>query len=111
MKKGIIWSHDAADDLIEIIEYIKDKSGKTIASEIFTRIINHVESLDSFPESGRVIPELMSIGIQDLRELIESPWRIFYRVTSNEIQMISVVDGRRNVEEILYKKVIDGKIG
>ena len=111
MKKEIIWSHDAADDLVEIIEYIKDKSGGNIASEIFTRIINHVESLDSFPESGRVIPELMSIGIHDLRELIERPWRIFYRLSSNQIQIISVIDGRRNVEEILYKKVIDGKIG
>jgi toxin ParE1/3/4 len=111
MKKGIIWSQDAVDDLVEIIEYIKEKSGKNIALEIYTRIINHVESIDSFPESGRVIPELASIGIRDLRELIESPWRIFYRVTSNEIQIISVIDGRRNVEEILYKKVIDGKIG
>ena len=110
MKKRIIWSQDASDDLLEIIDYIKENSGKVIAYEIYTRIIDHVESIDSFPESGRVVPELMTIGITDLRELIESPWRIFYRVTSNEIQIISVIDGRRNVEEILYKKVIDGKI-
>jgi len=111
MKKKIIWSQDASDDLIEIIEYIKEKSGKDIAYEIYSRIISHVEKIDTFPESGRVIPELMTIGIRDLRELIQNPWRIFYRVTLDEIQIISVIDGRRNVEEILYKKVIDGKIG
>ena len=110
MKKKIIWSKDASEDLYEIVDYIKEKSGKVIAYEIYTRIIDHVESIDSFPESGRVIPELLTIGIRDLRELIEKPWRIFYRVTSDEIQIISVIDGRRNVEEILYKKVIDGKI-
>lgn len=63
----------------------KEKSGKVIAYEIYTRIIDHVESIDSFPESGRVIPELLTIGIRDLREWIEKPWRIFYWVKSDEI--------------------------
>lgn len=110
MKKIIIWSQDASDDLFDIIDYIKNKSGKIMAHDIYTRIINQIESIDSFPESGRIIPELMAIGIRDLRELIESPWRILYRITSNEIQIISVIDGKRNVEEILYKKIIDGRI-
>jgi predicted transcriptional regulator len=26
------------------------------------------------------------------------------------INIISIIDGRRNLEEILYKKIIDGKI-
>ena len=107
MKKKIVWSQDASEDLIEIVTYIKEKSGKNIANEIYQRIINHVEKIDIFPESGRVIPELMSIGVIDIRELIESPWRIFYRITTHEIQIISVIDGRRNVEEILYKKIIN----
>lgn len=110
MNKKIIWSQDARDDLLEIIDYIKEKSGKVPAYEIYTRIINHIERIDSFPEIGRIIPELMTLGIREIRELIENPWRIFYRVTPHEIQIISVIDGRRNVEEILYKKVIDGKI-
>ena len=110
MKKKIVWSQDASEDLIEIVTYIKEKSGKNIANEIYQRIINHVEKIDIFPESGRVIPELMSIGVIDIREIIENPWRIFYRITTHEIQIISVIDGRRNVEEILYKKVIDGKM-
>jgi len=110
MAKSIIWSRDASDDLVEIIDYIKDRSGQNIAREIYTRIMNHVEGVVAFPESGRIIPELMAIGIIDLRELIENPWRIFYRVTPAEIQIVSVIDGRRNVEEILYKKVIAGKI-
>ncbi|MCA1950117.1 MAG: type II toxin-antitoxin system RelE/ParE family toxin [Treponema sp.] len=110
MKKKIVWSQDASDDLFDIVSYIKEKSGTTIAYEIYQRIINHVEKIDLFPESGRVVPELISIGILDIREIIEAPWRIFYRVTESEIQIISVIDGRRNIEEILYKKVIDGKL-
>lgn len=110
MKKKKVWSQDANGDLIDIITHIKEKSGKNIATDIYQRIISHVEKIDIFPENGRVIPELISIGVIDIKEIIESPWRIFYRIASNEIQIISVIDERRNVEEILYRKIIDGKI-
>ena len=110
MKKKIIWSQDASDDLVEIITYIKERSSKQIANEIYLRIINHVEKIVIFPESGRLIPEFLALGIIDIREIIETPWRIFYRVETSGVQIISIIDGRRNVEELLFKKVIDGKI-
>jgi len=109
-KKQIIWSQDAGDDLCEIIAYIRDTTGKKTAREIYCRIIEHVEKIVIFPESGRIIPELLSMGIVDIREVIEAPWRIFYRIRGDQIQILSVVDGRRNVGDILYKKMIDGKI-
>ncbi len=110
MKKKIVWSQDASDDLLDIVIYIKEKSGKNIATEIYERVIKHVEKIEDFPEIGRSVPELMAIGVIDIKEIIETPWRIMYRITLNEIQIISVIDGRRNVEEVLYRKVIDGKV-
>mgnify|MGYP001807198891 CR=1 FL=1 len=102
MKKKIVWSQDASDDLIDIVTYIKEKSGKNIANEIYQRIITHVEKIDIFPEGGRVVPELISIGVLDIREIIENPWRVFYRITSTEIQIISVIDGSRYIVDILF---------
>lgn len=110
MKKRIVWSEDASDDLINIVTYIKEKTGKDSAIVIYQKIISHVEKIEVFSESGRVVPELISIGVLDIREIIENPWRIFYRVTLTEIQVISVIDGKRNIEEVLYKKMIDGKL-
>ena len=110
-KKKIIWSDDAADDLCDIISYIRHASGKKIASDISARILGHVEKIVIFPESGRLIPELSSMGITDIREIIEAPWRICYRIVDDEIRVLSVIDGRRNVEELLYKKLIQGGLG
>jgi toxin ParE1/3/4 len=31
-------------------------------------------------------------------------------VEKNTMEIISIIDGRRNLEEILYKKIMDGKI-
>jgi toxin ParE1/3/4 len=39
-----------------------------------------------------------------------SPWIIFYKIGDKKIEIISIIDGRRNLEEILYKKMMDGKI-
>lgn len=105
----ILWSKDASDDLVEIISFIAERSGRKMARGIYFRIKDEVESVREFPATGRVVPELTSIGITEIHELIEPPWRIFYRIYQNEVRVLSVIDERRNIEEILYRKVIDRK--
>jgi toxin ParE1/3/4 len=106
----ILWSRDASDDLMEIIAFIANRSGKKMARDIYSRIKAKVESVRRFPATGRVVPELASIGVTDIHELIEPPWRVFYKIHQNELRVLSVIDGRRNTEDILYRKVIDGKL-
>ncbi|NNM53473.1 MAG: type II toxin-antitoxin system RelE/ParE family toxin [Spirochaetales bacterium] len=106
----ILWSEDASQDLLDIVSYIKDRSGSTMAREIYSRIQEKVKKSNSFPDSHRVAPELAEIGIAEIKEIIESPWRIFYRISNDEMRILSVVDGRRNVEEVLYRKIIEGKM-
>ena len=106
----IFWSKDAGDDLMEIIGFIAERSGKKAARAIYSRIKGKVESIREFPATGRVVPELISIGVTEIHELIEPRWRIFYRIYQHEVRVLSVIDGRRNIEEILYRKMIDGKL-
>ena len=104
------WSFDARSDLVEIVSYIKENSGTKIAKAIYDRIQEKVTKATDYPEGYRVVPELLEIGVFEVREIIESPWRIFFRTNDAEIRIISVIDGRRNVEEILYKKMMEGKL-
>ena len=106
----ILWSRDASDDLMEIISFIAERSGKKVTRGIYSRMMEKIESIREFPATVGIAPELTSIGITEIHELIEPPWRIFYRIFQNEVRILSVVDGRRNIEEILYRKVIDGKL-
>jgi len=108
--KKIVWAFDAREDLAEIIAYIKEHSGAKISREILDRIRDKVARTSVFPEGYRVVPELNEIGVSDIREIIEAPWRILFRTSDNEIRIISVVDGRRNIEEILYRKMMEGKL-
>jgi hypothetical protein len=56
--------------------------------------------------------ELMDIGIFDVYELVIKPWKVYYKISSNnkKVYILFVLDGRRNLEEILMLKVIDSKI-
>lgn len=49
------------------------------------------------PESGRVVPEFER---PDLRELIESPYRLIYRVRADTIEVIAVVHLRRELRAL-----------
>jgi toxin ParE1/3/4 len=107
---NILWSKDAADDFFEIISYIKYNSSMTQAVKIYDKIIKSIDILSTLPNSGKIVDELTTIGINEIHEIVERPWRIFYRIEGNTVYILSILDGRRNIEEILYKKVIDGKI-
>jgi toxin ParE1/3/4 len=110
MAYKIVWSHDAGDELVEIISYYKYSAGKNIARNVYLKIKNRVKRLVDNPRIGKIVQTLKDIGMNDYRQLIETPWIIYYRIEKEMIFIISVIDGRRNIEEILYKKIIDGKI-
>ncbi|GAB6091439.1 type II toxin-antitoxin system RelE/ParE family toxin [Spirochaeta dissipatitropha] len=110
MKHKIIYSLDARDDILEIVSWQQEKHGPDKAYSVYKKLKEKIDALLQFPETGRVVPELMSIGVNEIRELIEYPWRIFYKLNDKTLQIISIIDGRRDVQEILYKKIIDGKL-
>lgn len=102
----ISWAAVARNDLKQIIEHIAiDSPGN--ASRILKKLKNKTSDLYTFPERGRVVPELKEQGIQTYRELIIDPWRIIYRITDKTVFVLSVIDSRRNVEDILLDRFIN----
>ena len=93
-KYGVVWSNVAENDLRNIVEYIADDSPPD-ALKVFKRIKQKASSLYTFPERGRIVPELRDQGILQYRELVIPPWRILYRVSEKSILVLSVLDSRR----------------
>jgi plasmid stabilization system protein ParE len=111
MKKryDVIWSETSEKDLVSIVEYIAADSPSN-ALEIFKEIKQKASSLYAFPDRGRIVPELRDQGIILYRELIVLPWRIIYRISEKAVYILSVLDSRQNVEDILLKKLISSKL-
>jgi len=107
MKKlyNVWWSETAEIDLVSIIEHIAGENPLQ-ASKTFTEIKKSAESLNVFSDRGRMVPELQNQGITLYRELIIGPWRIMYRVSEDSVYVLSVLDSRQNVEDILLQRLI-----
>jgi len=110
MKTNVIWSEDAGNELVDIITYIKCNSGKITADRIYKKINTEIGKVCQNARSRRISPLLKQFGITAIHQVNVNPWIIYYRVDESIMEIISIIDGRRNLAEILYQKVIDGKI-
>ena len=103
-KFKIIWSETAHADLLGIIEYIAQDSPAN-AKKTLKSIKDKASNLYLSPQQGRVVPELQEQGITQYRELIIKQWRIIYRTTDDTVFVLSVLDARQNVEDILLNRL------
>ncbi len=87
----IVWSPLALDRVTEIARYIaKDKP---IAAENWVNtVFSKVESLESSPELGRLVPE---INNDQFREIIYGNYRIVYRLEKKQISILTVRHGKQ----------------
>ena len=81
------WTNRALDHLLAIHEYVAQNS-EIYANRLVDRLTRRSEQLGLFPQSGRMVPEYKRA---DIREVIERPYRIIYRVKEEQIDVLSVV--------------------
>lgn len=101
---SIAWPSSAAADLRDIVDWLLEKATPTAAMSFLDRVDEKVAQLPMQPESGRVIPELGRQNITKYREVIVSPWRVFYTTTDDSVLLLAVIDGRRNIEDVLLRR-------
>jgi toxin ParE1/3/4 len=102
----VLWAAVAESDLTGIILYIAEESPGS-AKKVLARIKARTAKLTKSPMQGRVVPELLSQGISQYREVVISPWRVIYRVERDRVLVVSVIDSRRNVEDILLGRFLN----
>ena len=106
MKRFVIdWAITARDDLEEIAAYIAEDSPIN-ALKVVERIEARAQSLATLPTRGRVVPELQWHGVVTFQELFERPWRLIYRIDGSTVYVVSVLDGRRQLEDLLLARFL-----
>jgi len=92
----INWTTQAIEDIYEIREYYGPLSEK-YAEQLTDKIFEKGESLEEYPQMGRIVPEL---GKPEIRELIFKNYRIIYHIVSNEqINIVAIHNGLRPLSE------------
>jgi plasmid stabilization system protein ParE len=105
LRSLIKWAAPARDDLEEIVEYIA-QTNMAYAVHVLDKIELAVNNLHTSPRRGRIVPELESYGYVLYREIIVDYWRVLYKIENDTVYIMVIIDGRRNVEDIILKKII-----
>lgn len=103
----VLLTNDAARDLEEIYNYIALHDSPQNADYILSRIEKVFSSLSEFPERGVYPDELLALGIREYREIFFKPYRIVYRVMGNIVYVLLIVDGRRDMQSFLQRRLLN----
>lgn len=88
----LIWTEPAVADLDSIHAHIS-RDAKVYADAVVLEILDSVDRLAEFPESGRVVPEL---NAAKTREIIVGNYRVMYEVESQAVMILTVLHGARD---------------
>ncbi len=81
------WTNTALEHLLSIYAHIAQESPVYADRTVGGSATRRSEQVAQFPRSGRMVPEYQ---VPDIREVIERPYRIIYRIKPNQIDVLAV---------------------
>ncbi len=91
----VVWTRNAIEHLASIYGYIAANS-PGYARRMVDKITRRSMQIADMPFSGRKVPEYEA---EDIRELIEYPYRVIYRIKAGQIDVLAVIHGARQLPD------------
>ena len=95
-RRPAYWSPEAVADLSDTWDYYAGAAGPATANAIIGKIRDACRMLDEHPFAGRARDDIRP----GLRCVVASPHVVFYRVVDDVTEIVRVVDGRRDIDEL-----------
>ena len=89
----VVWTQSALEQLQAIHDYIAGDS-IVYARRVVIRIKRRTWQIKKFPLMGALVPEYCH---DDIREVLEGPYRIFYRIYGSRAEILGVRHGARRL--------------
>jgi toxin ParE1/3/4 len=106
MKYSVRLVESAEFDILELHRFVEFNDGPGRADNLLAQIEMTIATLDHLPERGHFPPELARLGIRDFREIHHQPYRIIYNVEKQEVVVQAVLDGRRDLRDLLEARLL-----
>lgn len=106
MKYSVHLVEDAERDLFEIYRYVAVNDSREKADRLLDNLERTILKLETMPERGHVPPELERIGLSEYREIFFKPYRIIYKVAATKVIVFCVLDGRRDLQDLLQERLL-----
>jgi toxin ParE1/3/4 len=106
MKYAVYLVEDAEKDLLDIYRYVSLNDSPEKAEKLLDQLEQTILNLETLPERGHYPPELERIGVREYREVFYKPYRIVYQIMKSEVFIHCVLDGRRDLQDLLQNRVL-----
>ena len=101
----IVWTETAVRDFEDILDFILANNEPLNAEKVRGKLERAVEKLVHLPTRGRVVPELKAEGLDMYQEaIVDRLWRVIYRIRGRRVIVLAVIDGRRDLTELLVQR-------
>jgi toxin ParE1/3/4 len=102
----VVIDTDAERDLDDLTNYIAEHDSIDRAINVAVRIEQSIARLATFPNRGAYPKELLEYGNREFREIHFKPYRIIYRVVANEVIVVLIADGRRDMRALMNRRLL-----
>lgn len=102
----VLLTQGAEQGLESIHDYISELDSVVNANHVLDRLMEVVEGLAQFPERGAYPKELVALGFKDYRQTTFKPYRVIYRVLGSQVVIYLIVDGRRDMQPVLARRLL-----
>jgi plasmid stabilization system protein ParE len=92
------FAQSAQDDLRDIMGWYASQDVPEVGRRLAQEVIDRVRQLETFPDSGKVVPEFETAW---LRELEHPPFRIVYRRDEGLVIVVRIWRSERLMDETL----------
>ena len=99
---------NATRDLMEICDSINQHDASGMADHVLEQIEKAFSSLSEHPHRGNDPKELLDVGIREYREIFFKPYRVIYQVMDNNVYVLVIADGRRDMQTLLQLRLLQG---
>jgi toxin ParE1/3/4 len=106
MRYAVFILQEAELDLEAIFRYLLGSGNPGAAKDMIRLIRQACDSLSQMPERGHVPLELARAENYDYRQIIVKPYRIIYQIVESSVFIFGIIDGRRNVDEVLRQRLL-----
>lgn len=107
MSLPIYFTQSAEHDLFGIYDYIAEHDSQINANHVLDQLQELINALSANPERGTYPKELLAIGMREYRQVYFKPYRVIYRVYSAQILIYLIADGRRDMQTLLERRLLN----
>ncbi len=104
----VLLTEGSEQDLESIHDYLSEFDCVANANDVLDKLMDVVASLSKFPERGSYPKEVVGLGIKEYRQTFFKPYRMIYRVAGSQVIVYLIADGRRDMQSVLARRLLDG---